>query len=223
MCHLVLPSIDHSCLASVWEQLEHIKQNCLQISQVTQRLLTKLSSLFCLGVAICMQTHDAKDRAARWGVCLTTHQCVASVWYKPVGLCAWLADFCCVRACQMVSVQMKPARCWVCRNKQPTWSCGSCCKLATVNAHRGAALCNVELTDGRVAWGPLLDPPGTGVGSLAMQPSPTSQPISTWLFGRLSIVVGVDTGPKPVSCKHASSVKQQLIDQMSEVAWFMFC
>lgn len=159
-----------------------------------------------------MQTHDAKDRGqeAEGFALRLVHACPQSGTSLP----ACVHDLQkCSEACLMPG----------CRDKQPTWSCGNCCKLATVNAHTGAALCNVELTDGRVAWGPLLEPLGAGVGNLAMHPSPTSQPISTWLFDRLSIVVGVDTGLKPVSCKHVSKVKHKFIDKMGELAWFTFC
>ena len=82
-----------------------------------------------------------------------------------------------------------------------------------MKAHTGAALCSVEVTDGPTAGRAPADPPGEGMGSLAMQPSPVSQPSRTWLFGRLSIEVGVDPGLKLVSCRHLTSVAQQLPHQ----------
>ena len=83
-----------------------------------------------------------------------------------------------------------------------------------MKAHTGAALCSVEVTNGPSARGPPAGPPGEGVGSLAMQPSPVSQPSRTWLFERLSIEVGVDPGLNLVSCRHLTSVAQQLPHQM---------
>jgi len=83
-----------------------------------------------------------------------------------------------------------------------------------VKAHTGAALCSVEVTDGPSTRGPPADPPGEGVGSLAMQPSPVSQPSRTWLFERLSMEVGVDPGLNLVSCRHFTSVAQQLPHQI---------
>jgi len=80
-----------------------------------------------------------------------------------------------------------------------------------VKAHTGAALCSVEVTDDPSTRGPPADPPGEGVGSLAMQPSPVSQPSRTWLFERLSMEVGVDPGLNFVSCRHLTSVPHQML------------
>ncbi len=74
-----------------------------------------------------------------------------------------------------------------------------------MKAHAGAALCSVEVTDGPSTRGPPADSPGEGVGSLAMQPSPVSQPSRTWLLERLSMEVGVDPGLNLVSCRHLNS------------------
>lgn len=80
-----------------------------------------------------------------------------------------------------------------------------------MKAHTGAALCSVEVTDGPSTRGPPPDPPSEGVGSLAMQPSPVSQPSKTWLFERLSMEVGVDPGLNLVSCRHLNSVSYLIL------------
>lgn len=82
-----------------------------------------------------------------------------------------------------------------------TWSCGSCCRFATVKAHTGAALCSTELTVGGCGTRPPLEPlpPCRGRGIFTVQPSPVSEPNMMCWLGRLSIVVGVAEGLKPVS------------------------
>ena len=90
----------------------------------------------------------------------------------------------------------------ICASNRCTWSCGSCCRFATVNAHTGAALCSTELTLGGGRAGPpvALLLPWRGLGILTVQPSPVSDPNMMCWLGRLRMVVGVAEGLKPVSC-----------------------
>ena len=102
------------------------------------------------------------------------------------------------------------------RRRECTWSCGSCCRFATVNAHTGAALCSTELTVAAGIMGPPLlpcpplptPPPLGALGILTVQPSPVSDPNMMCWFGRLTMVVGVALGLKPVSCKTQGYVMQ---------------